>query len=162
MRQQTRLRLPNAFEFILALSVALLFFMALSARRGQRIATLEAVLAARPATEEQVRLVRVSGPIQWRTRIETKPGGEKIIERWRSAGPSEVREDRSHEETPACAPETPRKSRWASVTIAPGDIPKPYSIHRAAAGITLWDRLDIGGSYDWRYNAAGIDVGVRF
>jgi hypothetical protein len=109
-------------------------------------------LRARPMTQERVKVVR--GPTRTIVKTVTTPGGERIVERIREVA-SETRES-EHEEKPACP--VVRK-RYVRATLDPLLSGAPRA---AAAGLTIWDRLDLGGSYDWRAKAVGVEVGARF
>ena len=149
------------FGGIIALVAALLFFMALSMRRGEKIATLEAVIAARPRVEEKTKLVRVSGPTRWLTRTIEKPGGERVIEKIRYVESSETRRESEHQETPACAPVAAPRWRYMGLEYAPLS-------QRSAARMGLSrGRFEISARHELPYAgrlefAPWVGVGVHF
>jgi hypothetical protein len=161
-----RLRLPSPFETILALSAALVFFVALSARRGQRIAVLETTLAAKPRIEFRDRIVEkrvdVKGPVHI-VKVEALDGSKTTtVDRSPETVTTDKNRDTAHTETPVCPPPGAQKTRWGHVTLDPERLPNPDAVRRVAGGWTLWDTLDLGGSYDWRFGAFGLEVGARF
>lgn len=146
---------PDRREKVLA--SAALALVALALHLGGRVKELEATLAARPKVEERVVYKRVQGPTRTEYRTIEKPGGERVVERIRYVERAEVSREAEHVETPSCAPSS-KRTRWVHGTLDP----LLRAPRAASAGLTLWNGLDVGGSYDWRHKAIGIEVGARF
>lgn len=159
----SRLRLPSRGEAALIGGCAVALLFASWLRRGERIATLEAFIAARPLISESAKRATdlKRGPVKVSRKTTILPDGTKTVESVREVASEErhTASETARVETPACpAPRRP-KTRYGHITLDPGASLTPRA---ADAGLTLWDRLDVGGSYDWRYKALGIEVGGRF
>lgn len=149
-----RLRLPSRFELELAGLAALIFLAAAYLRERQKVAARDAIIAARPATEEEVREIRVEGPV----RVVEKIVAGEVVERETMREVVRVERDSSRSETPACPPAPRPKTRYAGLAAAPDAWRRP----RVSAGLTLADRLDLGAYYDSRYAAFGLETRVRW
>jgi hypothetical protein len=139
----------NRGKILAAIAVALL---AWGLRLGQKVAARDAIIAARPTVSERVRVER--GPVRIVRTTVYLPDGTKKIEQSRDIA-SEKRET-DHTEAPACPAPHVNKPRWAHGI---GDMGGPYALN---AGMTFWDRLDVGASYDWRHKAPGFVIGGRW
>jgi hypothetical protein len=137
-------RLPNRGELLLVILV----LGVLLAVAGAHIRRLQ----ANPLVQESIVYRRVQGPTRTVVRTTTKPSGEVVVERERTVESSTVERDTEKKETARPL----SKSRWAHATV---DAAGPRA---AAAGLTLWNTLDVGASYDWRSRAPGAVIGIRF
>jgi hypothetical protein len=146
------------------------FLVALSLRQHEKIARLKEVIAQRPliqsARREASDKTVKRGPSHKVKVVTTAPDGTKTSTTTTDSGPVETHAtallDERRTETPACAPLRASKTRWGHVTLDPDRLPNPDAVRRMALGLTFWDTLDLGGSYDWRFGAAGLEVGARF
>lgn len=134
-----------------------------------RVDELEKALAAKPKiiteTEVETKIVTVEGPERIVEKIVEKPGGERIIERviekeaTRTETGTEAKAVRS--QTPTGKLDLPR--RYIGLAIDPiSRFDKP----RFRAGLTVWNRLDLGVAYDTRFplnrGGAQIEAALRF
>lgn len=155
-----QLRLPSRNEAaLIALAIIVLLFVSWL-RRGEKIATLEAALAAKPRVEFRDRIVEkkvtVRGPVQVVTVI-AKDGTKTITaNRAGETVTSDKARDLERTETPICP--APYQARTRYVHLA-GDAAGPYG---GDIGLTLWDRWDVGVTGDWRRQAVGAQVGLRW
>lgn len=145
----------------LLLGTALLL-LALVSHQDGTIRSLRATLEARPAIQERVVTRTIQGPtlVKWRT--VTKPGGEKVVEKVRYVESRARSNETEHEETPVCEAQRPVKRGY--VGFAAG--PFMMRATRARAGLTFFDRLDLGGAYDPRFTPSSgafqIETAFRF
>lgn len=146
---------PERREKVLA--SAALALVALALHLAGRVRELEAVIAAKPRIEEKIVYKRIQGPTRTEVRTIERPGGERIVERIKYVERAEVSKDTEHTETPVAAPFA-KRTRWIHGTIDPVLL----APRAASAGLTLWNRIDVGGGYDWRYKAIGVQIGARF
>ncbi len=131
-----------------------------------QLAAANAALAARPAVhleaEQQLKIVKVAGPVHYETKTVYVPGTTQVqyVERIVTRDPVTTTTQKDSEVVkdvkPACPAAAAAPWRYAGATL---DGSGPRALR---AGVTLWNRLDLGASYDWKYHAAGGDVGVRF
>lgn len=158
---QLPFRLPSRSEATLIAALLFVLLFASWLRRGERIAALE----ARPAVQESAHVAKHEvvkrGPVKLSRKKTVAPDGTVTTESTREVA-GEEREtnlavDLKREETPPVLPRAPT-TRWVHGTF---DI-NGYMPRRVAGGLTLWGRVDLGVSYDWRYRATGIEVGLRF
>lgn len=120
----------------------------------QHIGKLNATLAAKPKVEYSKQVVEkkvvVAGPERVVEKIREVPGGERIVERtiYRDVVRTETGTDTNvdRKEAPVGLPAT-RKSRYVGLGLDPLAPEKP----RLRAGLTFWDRLDLGAAYDTRF-----------
>lgn len=169
------LSLEDAFEHRgKLLLAALAFCLAYSKRQGESIATLRAALEAKPAVQERVvykdRVVfkRVEGPTRTETRTVIAPSGDRVIEkvvykdRVVVERDSEKAGETARVETPNCPPEKHLPTRYLGLGLDPLRYEKP----RLRAGLTFWNRLDVGAAYDTRFaptnGAAQLEAAWRF
>lgn len=147
---------------VITLLAVLLYVLSLQ----RQLAAANAALAARPAVhleaEQQVHTVRVAGPVRVETKTVYVPGTKEIqyVDRIVETGSvttttqkdSEVKKDVQ----PACVAPAAFPRRYVGTTL---DLGGPRAVR---GGVTLWDHLDVGASYDWKYNAAGLEAAWRF
>src|SRR3990167_667968 len=141
---------PDRREKVLA--SAGLALLALALVQDSRIRELKTVLAAKPKIEYREKIVekrvevKVAGPVRIVEKIVTRPDGasETTRETFREATRTESGTERASEQDRKEAPMgLPARShpRWAHVALDPFGSFLP---RRASAGLTLWDRLDVG------------------
>lgn len=146
------LRLPTRSEACVAGAALLILLFASWQRRGEKISALEAQLAAKPMVEERVKEVRVEGPVRVVEKFVVGPAGACVLdERTTERGATTTTTEAEHEERPICAPEYSAHTRYAGLALDPLDARRP----RLRAGVTLFDRLDLGGAYDTRFPPLG-------
>jgi hypothetical protein len=151
--------------YLLVILVLALLLCALRAR----LKTDEAVIAARPAVhteaEQQSHSVRVAGPVRVVTKTVYVPGTtqvqyvERDIERGQTTTTTEKDSHVVKDVRPACPPAPRAPWRYAGVTVDPLNSFMPRALR---GGVSLWGRLDVGGSFDWKYRALGLEAAVRF
>jgi hypothetical protein len=128
----------------------------------------ETALAARPKveikTEQQVKTVRVAGPVRIESKEVKGPGDtvfiDRIIERGETT--TTTQKDTQVDKTiaPACVAAAPAPWRYAGVMVDPLSSTKLVG---ARGGVTLWNRLDLGGSLRLDRGAQGaVEASVRF
>lgn len=134
-----------------------------------QLAAAKAALAARPTVhieaEQQVKTVRVAGPVHYETETVYVPGTNTVqyVDRIITRDPvttttqkdSEVKKD----EKPSCPAPAAAHWRYAGITLDPDNGGVPSALR---GGVTLWGRFDAGASYDWKHHAPGLDAAVRF
>lgn len=150
--------LPSKLDERLLLVIIVLGLLLAAA--GAKILRLQEQLAARPAVEERVVYKRVQGPVRVEVRTITKPGGEKVVERIRTVESVVVDTVTEHAEAPAA----PRpRNRYLGVGVDPLNYAR---MPRIRAGVTLWNTVDAGVSYDARFSpvagAVGLELAYRF
>lgn len=167
----SKLRLPTRGELALAGACAVVLLLASWQRRGEKIAALEAQLAAKPAVDERREVKEEKGPTVTKRRYAPPPPAAAgcpdpqpvLLEETVEEGPSRREELLAREETPVAPARTPAKPRWALLTLDPGQSFRP---RRLQGGISFLEDARVtpmvGASYDWRYGAAGLEVGGRW
>lgn len=148
------LRLPSRSELELAGVVALALLCALFMNERRKVAVRDAIIAARPAVEDRVQLVRVEAPVK----VVTKYLEGKVVERVIERGERRTETVKEHSERPVCLPERRAPTRYVGVALAPDAWQKP----RISGGLTFADRLDVGGYFDSHYSALGLESRYRF
>lgn len=151
------------------LILAALAFYILSLR-GQ-LAAANAALAARPTvhteSEQQLKIVRVAGPVHYETKTVYVPGTDivqyvdRVVTRDPVTTTTEKETEIKRDVTPACAPQ---RHYGRYIGLADG---LPQEDHpRLRAGLTFGDRLDLGVAYDTRFSplngAAQVEASWRF
>lgn len=127
----------------------------LLAAAGAKIVRLQEQLAAKPAVVDRVVYKRVQGPTRVEVRTITKPGGETVVERIRTVESVIVDTVTEHAEAPAA----PRpRNRYLGVGVDPLNYAR---LPRIRAGVTLWNTVDAGVSYDARFSPVGGAVGLE-
>lgn len=151
---QFSLRLPSRSELELAGLVVIALLLALFLNERRKVAMRDAIIAARPAVEERVQLVRTEAP----ARVVTKYLEGKVVERVIERGERRTETVKEHSERPACPAERRAPTRYVGVALAPDAWQKP----RISGGLTFADRVDLGGYYDSRYSALGVETRYRW
>lgn len=141
---------------------------------GVKIGALKAALAARPAVDARTDSHTVKGPTLTKEKIRryTRPPAPDAppnspgvaveeIDREILEGGEETTASRSLRETPV-GPEPAAKTGYIGLALDPFEYRKP----RFSAGVTLADRLDLGGYWDSRRalndGAVGVESRLRF
>ena len=122
------------------------------------------VLHARPTVQFRDRIVEkrviVRGPVRIVKDIVKAPDGTVTIRTTTDRSPETVTSDKDHGiervETPPVIPEAPRRMRYVGLALNPFDHGMP---ERARAGLTMWDRLDLGAA--WEPRRPPTDGGVQ-
>lgn len=158
------LKKRDTWYLLIILVLLLLFRFEHAARKAD-----DAALAARPAvhteTEQQLKVVRIAGPVHVETRtvyVPGKPGEVQYVDRivTRDAVTTTTTKDSEMQRDvrPACPPAPRAPWRYAGATLdLPALLPR-----RLEGGITWYGRLDTGLNYDFKYHAVGLDARVRF
>lgn len=134
-----------------------------------KLRAAELALATKPKVEyvKQIfeKTVTTAGPERVVEKIREIPGGERIIERVvyrdtvKTETGTETKVDRKEEA--ACPPAASRK-RYVGLALDPLNTQRP----RLRAGLTIWNRFDLGGAYDSRFapnqGALQIEAAYRF
>lgn len=148
------LRLPSRSEAELAGLVVIVFLAALFLNERGKVATRDAIIAARPAVEERTHIVRVEAP----AKVITKYLEGKVVERTIERGERRTETGSERSERPACPAERRAPTRYIGVALAPDAWQKP----RVSGGLTFAERLDLGAYYDSRYSATGVETRYRW
>lgn len=156
------LRLPNRNEAALIGLAVLALLFASWLRRGEKIAVLEAQLAAKPRVEFRDRVVEHKVVVKGPTHVVTvqAPDGTKTttVDRAPETISSDKDRDTQRVETPICPAPYRAKTRYAGVALAPDAWDRP----RLSLGLTFADRVDVGGYFDTRYSAFGLESRFRW
>lgn len=143
----SKLRLPTRGEAALAGAFALVLLFASWLRRGEKIAALEAQLAARPSVESHKRseTKKRTGPKRTETRTTISPDGTKTIDRVETIESQETntRAESESISKPVQAYTTPR---WL---VGAATSPLDRSALSAFAGATIGGRLDLTVGWDF-------------
>lgn len=157
----------------LILVVIVVGLLAVAKRQQEAIGALKAQLAMKPAVEASKHVEKdqkvARGPIKTTKTVVTTPDGTKTATTVKEAGPETVetatRTDEERREAPVAppAPPAPRRPRYVGLALDPSDRGMPT---RARAGLTLWDRLDVGAAWEPRRpptdGAVQLEVSYRF
>lgn len=156
----------------LLLTIAVVGLLALTKRQQENIGALKAQLAAKPLVEASKHVAKAStrarGPVKTTKTVVTAPDGTKTATTVKEAAAETIAStstsDEVRKETPAPAVATaPRRTRYVGLALDPFAQGRP---RRARAGLTLWDRIDAGASWEPRRapsdGALQIELTYRF
>lgn len=160
-----RLRLPSRSELEIFGLFVLVFFAAAYLREREKVATRDALLAARPALEEHRAIKEEKGPSVTTRKFGPPPAPTPacprpqpvLLEETISEGPSKREELVDRKETPMGLPRAAR-TRYVGLSCSPDAWDRP----RVSAGLTFMERLDAGAYFDSRYSAFGLETRYRF
>jgi hypothetical protein len=165
---QFPLRLPSRNEAALIGLALLVLLFASWLRRGEKIASLEALLAAKPLVESSRKEEKAKdvkrGPSKTTTKTTFDPNtGKKLaVEKVKESGASEEhtasKSEEARKETPICPQPHHAPTRYIGVAAGLDEWKKP----RISGGLTFAERLDVGAYYDSRYSAAGAESRYRW
>lgn len=131
------------------LAAAAVFFFAAWLRRGERVASLEATLAARPQINDarKASLDVKRGPVKIIRKTTVAPDGTKTTEQSREVAAEERHsaQESDHQEKPACPAAAPAPRYLAGFVIDPRSAVPALSI-APRVGITIGGRLDLAYS----------------
>lgn len=135
----------------------------LLAAAGAKIVRQQEQLAAKPAIQERVVYRKVQGPTRTEVRTITKPGGEVVRERIRVVEKVEIDTMTEYVEVPVGALAPKKRTRYVGLGVDPLNYAR---LPRIRAGVTLWNTVDAGVSYDARFSpvagAVGLELAYRF
>ncbi len=143
------LRLPNRNEVAIAVAAAVVLLFASWLRRGEKIAALEADLAAKPRVEFRDRVVEkrvvVKGPI----RIVKVQAADGSVTTTTDRAPETVSTDKDKDvvkiETPICPPPSRPKSRYVGLIWGANGYRGSW-VKGARAGINVLENWDLGAN----------------
>lgn len=150
---QFPLRLPTRNELTLIGATLLVFFFASWLRRGEKIAVLEAALAAKPRVEFRDRVVEkrvvVKGPERVVKVLVTAADGTKTAttttDRAGETITAAKERDLERTETPICPAPYPAKTRHAGVIFGAHGFAGTW-VEGVRGGLTLADTWDLTGT----------------
>jgi len=148
--------LPRSLDGRLAVGCILLALMLAAA--GAKIVRQQEQLDAKPAVTERVVYRKVQGPTRVEVRTITKPDGEKIVERIRVVEKVEIDTMTEYVEVPVGALAPKKRTRYLGIGVDPLNYAR---LPRIRAGVTLWNKVDAGVSYDARFSPVGGAVGLE-
>lgn len=157
-------RLPPSAYIMVVLSGLLLWACYVIGEQRSQLDAKPVVLETR--LDERTEDVR-RGPVTITRRTETKPDGTKVVEQKREVAGEErhiaASSDVHHEETPVSALAPRARNRYVGVGVDPLNYAR---LPRLRAGVTLFDRVDLGVAYDARFapvsGAFQIEASYRF
>jgi hypothetical protein len=153
------LRLPSRSELELLGLVVIAGLLALYLNERGKVATRDAIIAARPAVDERREVKEEKGPTVTTRKYGPPPAptpacprpGPVLLEETVSQGPSKREESFARQETPLGLP-APRYDRFVGVIFDPtmpgtqGNPLAPLRIRGVRAGITIRRRVDAAAS----------------
>lgn len=146
-------RLPSRNELAVAAAFLLVLLFASWLRRGERIATLEAALAAKPKVEFRDRIVEkrvvVRGPVRVVKEVVQAPDGTKTTRTETDRASETVSTDKDRDvarvETPVCPPPRRLPSRFAGVIMGADGYAGSW-VKGVRGGINVMENWDLGGN----------------
>ncbi len=166
------MRLPNRNEFALAASALVVLLFASWLRRGEKIARLEANLAAKPKIEYKDRIVEkrvvVKGPVRVVKVVVKSPDGTTTTQSISDKAEETVETDKARDvekvETPICPPPRRAPSRFFGFVVGRDGYQGSW-IKGVRAGINVLENWDLGANVVRERSGASVvggDISFRW
>lgn len=159
----TPLPRPDSWDLVKVLALLAIALGALCLRQRETIARLSARPAVEAKVDKSTKTETHKGKVRVVEKFVTVPGKcdpvviERIVETDPEISTTETHRVSEKVETPP--PTLPAaRTRYVGLTLDP----LLRAPRAARAGLTVFGLADVGASYDWRYEAVGVDVGLRF